>query len=632
MMRNIKRFIMLCLMALVTINAVATGTPHQKAVDVFLSGLKQSKPRVILADGSQANAASVLVNRIWKGKLCALSIKNTSQQALSIREVVVFDFNHGLSGNTPIYGESFQKLGQIGGTLAKPEDWGSYSDRAHYKIPEPEGLRTAYGMLTLQPQQADRLLVATTSCNRFISRFSFDAKRLRISMDCENLLLKPGETWNLEEFMAVAGPEREKLYDQLTRAIAVHHPKLEFKPIPMGWCSWLCFGPKVTAKNVSDNTGWIANNLPELKYVQIDDGYQPWMGDWLEAGDAFGGGVSNVLKEIKDKKLEPAIWVAPFIASPQSRLFKEHPDWMVKDESGKPMRSDKVGFGGWRQGPWYALDGTHPEVQKYFTELFKTMREKWGCTYFKLDANYWGAIHGGVHYDKSATRIEAYRRGMEAIRKGAGDAFLLGCNHPIWASLGLVHGSRSSMDISHSWDSFKSIGKENLLRSWQNGRFWWNDPDCIVLTSGGSNGVMDNAGNFTGDKNAKPGIPENEFLFHAASIYATGGLLLSGDDLPTISPEHLVILKKLIPPTGVAARFENEKFEVGNTTLKGETVYSVFNWSNTPVKRTVKLPAGKYRLTNKFTGKAIGVFQGEYVINDMAGRSGLLITATRVAN
>lgn len=626
-MKNIKRFVMFCLMALFTVHAGATGRPLQKVANAFLSGLKQSKPLVILADGSKADAATAIVSRIWKGNLCALSVKNTSGKPLAIREVVVFDFSHGLDGNTPIYGESFQKLGQIGGTLAKPEDWGSYSDRAHYKIPEPEGMRTAYGMLTLQPQQADRILVATTSCNRFISRFSFDAHRLRISMDCENLVLKPGETWNLEEFMAIAGPDREKLYDQLTQAIAVHHPKLTFKPIPMGWCSWVCFGPKVTAKNVSDNTDWIAKNLPELKYVQIDDGYQPWMGDWLETGNAFGGGVANVLKEIKDKKLEPAIWVAPFIASPQSKLFKEHPDWMVKDENGKPMRSDKVGFGGWRQGPWYALDGTHPEVQQYFTALFKTMREKWGCTYFKLDANYWGAIHGGVHYDKSASRIEAYRRGMEAIRKGAGDAFLLGCNHPIWGSLGLIHGSRSSMDITHGWESFASIGKENLLRSWQNGRFWWNDPDCILLSSGGANGVMDNAGNFISDKNTKPAIPENEFLFHAASIYATGGMLLSGDNLPAISPEHLVILKKLIPPTGVAARFENEKFEVGTTVLKGETVYSVFNWGNTVVKRVIKLPVGKYRLTDKFTGKLIGVYEKEYVVNNMAGRSGLLITA-----
>ena len=50
------------------------------------------------------------------------------------------------------------------------------------------------------------------------------------------------------------------------------------------------------------------------------------------------------------------------------------------------------------------------------------MRREWGCTYFKLDANFWGAIHGGRFHDPQATRIEAYRRGMQAILRGAGDA------------------------------------------------------------------------------------------------------------------------------------------------------------------------------------------------------------------
>jgi alpha-galactosidase len=74
------------------------------------------------------------------------------------------------------------------------------------------------------------------------------------------------------------------------------------------------------------------------------------------------------------------------------------------------------------------------------------MREEWGCAYFKLDANFWGAIHGGRFHDPKATRVEAYRRGMQAIRRGAGDAFLLGCNHPIFPSLGLIDGSRSSIN------------------------------------------------------------------------------------------------------------------------------------------------------------------------------------------
>jgi len=622
-----KRIVGLIFLAFLAIGGMACNVADDKEPsDGFVKRLKDAPAKVILTNGVPADA--IVINRKWNGDLCALSVKNTSAKPVQVKEVIVFDFQHQLADSTKIYGEGFQKLHQVGGTLGKPEDWGSYSDRNHYKIPEPENMRTAYGMLTLQLPQNNRVLLATTSCNKFISRFSFDGKRLRISMDCENLVLQPGETWNLEEFLATSSNDREKNYDRLTEAISKHHPRLKHDPVPMGWCSWYCFGPKVTAKNVADNTNWIAKNLPQLKYIQIDDGYQPWMGDWLEKGNAFGGDVAQVLHDIKNKGLEPAIWVAPFVASPQSKVFKNHPDWFVKDETGKPLRSDKIGFGGWRLGPWYVLDGTHPKVQQYFTELFKTMREKWGVTYFKLDANYWGAMHGGVHYDKKATRIEAYRRGMEAILKGSGNAFILGCNHPIWGSLGLIHGSRSSMDTWRDWKSFRNIGRENLLRGWQNGRLWWNDPDCILLTDKGAEEVMDQGGNASVVK--KNLLPENEFLYHATTVYASGGMLLSGDDLTMIKPERLAILKKMIPPTGKSARFEDEKFEVGTLNFKDRIEYVVFNASDAPVLRKVNLPAGKYTLSNKWTGKEIGVFEKEYVINNTLPHSAQIIIAKKI--
>lgn len=587
---------------------------QEKMSDDFLSALKASPATVILQDGSKANGKDVVITRHWNKDLCAMSVQNISGKPLKIREVVVFDWQHGLPGSTPAYGEGFQMLSQTGGTLASPQDLGGYSDRGHYKIPEPEGLPAVYGMLTLQLSAHDRVLLATTSCNRFISRFSFDAQRMRISMDCESLVLSPGQKWNLEEFMAIAGPDREKLYDRLTAAIAKKYPRTHKIAEPMGWSSWATFGPDVTAKNVADNANWIVKNMPQLKYIQIDDGYQPWMGDWLDEGKSFGGDLSQVLRQIKSKGLQPALWVAPFIASPGSRLFKEHPDWMVKDKNGQPLRSDKIGFGGWRLGPWYVLDGTNPAVQNYLTQLFKTLREKWGCTYFKLDALYWGAIHGGVHYDTNATRIEAYRRGMEAIRKGAGGAFLLGCNHPVWASLGLIDGSRSSNDVGYSWQSFKTVGRESLLRGWQNGRLWWNDPDCILLNSN--------------RKGAKP--TENEYQFHATVIYATGGMLLSGDDLTRLPAGKVAILKKLIPPTGIAARFENENFEVGITPTKAGDVYSVFNWGDTVTQRIIKLPQGKYKLTDKWTGKNLGAFSSRYVIQSLQPHSAMLIEAEKM--
>src|SRR6185369_9245418 len=253
-----------------------------------------------------------------------------------------------------------------------------------------------------------------------------------------------------------------------------------------------------------------------------------------------------------------------------------------------PLRSDRVTFGGWRRGPWYALDGTHPSVQAHFEQLFRTMREEWGCTYFKLDANFWGAMHGGRLHDAKATRVEAYRRGMQAVLRGAGDGFILGCNHPIWPSFGLIHGSRSSADIKRDWTTFSKIARQNLSRNWQNGTLWWNDPDAITLS-----------GN----------LPLEEYRFHATMGVAAGGLVLSGDDLSTLPEDRLAMLKKMLPPTGVAAEFDDESLRMGIARLKDRMLLCLFNWNDTPETRKVKLPrAGS--VVDLWTGKDYGRVSG----------------------
>jgi alpha-galactosidase len=364
-----------------------------------------------------------------------------------------------------------------------------------------------------------------------------------------------------------------------------NHPPLKFKEPPSGWCSWYCFGASVTAQQVLENLDFIAKNIPSLKYIQIDDGYQPYMGDWLDTGSAFGGDVRGVLKQIRERGFEPAIWVAPFIAEEGSQVFRKHPDWFVQGEDGKPLSSAKVTFQGWRRGPWYVLDGTHPAVQEHFEHVFRTMRQDWGCTYFKLDANTWGAMHGGRLHDPKATRVEAYRRGMQAVIKGAGDGFILGCNHPIWASVGLIHGSRSSNDIKRTWARTASVAKQNLLRAWQNGRLWWNDPDAVVLIA-----------------NRGSDLTPDEYRFHATSIYASGGMILSGDDLTQITPQALAMLRKLQPATGVAARWEDDSLRVGVMDLGSRKAICLLNWEDTPQKLTFRLK-GRHKVQELWSGE-----------------------------
>ncbi|HET6893660.1 MAG TPA: glycoside hydrolase family 36 protein, partial [Pyrinomonadaceae bacterium] len=286
-------------------------------------------------------------------------------------------------------------LSQTGGTLGKPTDLGNYTDAKHYKMPAPDGAKAFYGLLTLSESTGQNFLLAFTSCRRFSGQFYLRESHLQVVVDTEGLELKPGEAWELEQFTFDSGPDQEQLLTRLSQRLIANHPPLRVATPPAGWCSWYCFGPRVTAQQVLDNLDFIAKHSPGLKYIQIDDGYQPAMGDWLETGAAFGGDVQGVLKQIRARGFEPAIWVAPFVAEEKSHLLQQHPEWFVKDEDGKPLRSDRVTFGGWRRGPWYVMDGTHAEVQQHYEELFRTMRREWGCTYFKLDANFWGAIHGG---------------------------------------------------------------------------------------------------------------------------------------------------------------------------------------------------------------------------------------------
>jgi alpha-galactosidase len=444
-------------------------------------------------------------------------------------------------------------------------------------------------MLLLSPQGGEHVLIGFSTCLWYCGKLHLGQDSVRAVLDTEDIAIDPGEVWHLEDMVLLQGPDRATVLAEFAKLLAEHHradclPELP----PTGWCSWYCFGAKTTADDIRANQDFIMLEVPQLEFIQIDDGYQATIGDWLETGPAFGGGIQDVIKEIRDRGREPAIWVAPFVAQKDSRVLQEHPDWFVRDEDGNPMPSDRVTFGGWRFGPWYCLDTTNPQVQAHLLKVFSTMRFDWGIKYFKLDACYWGAIQGGKRHDPKTTRIRAYRIGLETMQRGSDRSFLLGGNHPTWPSLGIFQAWRTSDDISRSWDSFRRTGQQNLMRNWLNGDCIWNDPDCVVLT---------------GD------LPENEYQFHATVIYASGGSVLSGDDLPTILPHRLAMLRKLLPPTGVAAQFADDSLEVGTIELPGKSMICLFNWDDASKTLSFEL-AQRSRVTDFWTGEALGEREG----------------------
>ena len=368
--------------------------------------------------------------------------------------------------------------------------------------------------------------------------------------------MRPGESWQLEELMVKNGASRERLLDELGAAMLRHHPRLTSAPSsgrrfelpPTGWCSWYCFGPRVTAQQVLDNLDTIAKNIPGLTYVQIDDGYQSAMGDWLETGAAFGGNVRTVLdadptrgiragdlgRAVRRRREIGAVPAAPGLVRQRRR-----------------RRAAAIGSRHVRRLASRSVVRRSTARIRKCRSISNTCSgrcaSEWGCTYFKLDANFWGAMHGGRFHDPRATRVEAYRRGMQAILRGAGDSFLLGCNHPIWPSLGLIHGSRSSNDIKRTWDRIKTTARQNLQSQLA-------ERASVVERSG-----RDGAGRAT--------LTDAECQFHATAIYASGGMVLSGDDLTNLPPAVPRCCSKLLPPTGVAAEFDDATLPVGRVTL-----------------------------------------------------------------
>ncbi len=117
------------------------------------------------------------------------------------------------------------------------------------------------------------------------------------------------------------------------------------------------------------------------------------------------------------------------------------------------------------------------------------------------------------------------------------------------------------------------------------------------------------------------GLYANRNLNHRQIyLYATGGALLSGDDITTLPANRLAILKKMVKAPGIAAEFDSDKFNYGwiNNHSKKQLVVFVWNWEKK--SKTFHIPIEKScALINYFTGEKIGSFDKEIVLKDFAG-------------
>lgn len=430
-------------------------------------------------------------------------------------------------------------------------------DGSEYIPAGSHGVVRGYALTQLLPkEESGSVIIGFLRHDRYQHTFTFtctdDSTSLTIQTLWDRKTRTAGQACESEPLVFLEHSGVEDALREWAALVAAH------APLPprhaeriTGWCSWYNLYAYISEENILEHLRGVAaaaqrQNLP-LRVFQIDDGFTPEMGDWLEVKPQFPRGMKPLLDEIRDAGFLPGLWIAPFMVGNRSHLFRDHPDWVVRDAvTGAPLAHMKFyeEFR-WhkRSEEYYILDTTLPDAFEYLRLVFRTWRREWGCDYFKTDFMHFGSEYGAdraVWHMRGMTRMEIWRRVAEMVRAEIGDALWLGCGCPLWAGVGLVDAVRTGRDVGVAWDgarSASSLLRDVANRNFAGGILWQADPDCILL------------------RERFHYLTDAEVRSLALFAGLLGGVLTTSDALDELSPARLELFKFLLDARITSCRF-----------------------------------------------------------------------------
>jgi alpha-galactosidase len=204
--------------------------------------------------------------------------------------------------------------------------------------------------------------------------------------------LKPGEVFSTPRtFLAIYSGdfyEPLSLWSNVIEKEGLSKPSNNDENYAVSWCGWgYEFG--VTPKQMLDT-------IPKLKelgihWATLDDGWFNNYGDWEPRQAAFpGNAIQDMVRRFHDQGIRIQLWWLPLAVEDGqngyggrkfvvSEVVKEHPDWLILDENGKPAHMARN---------LAALCPALPEVQNYYKQVTERFIRDWGFDGHKLDNIY----------------------------------------------------------------------------------------------------------------------------------------------------------------------------------------------------------------------------------------------------
>ena len=215
----------------------------------------------------------------------------------------------------------------------------------------------------------------------------FDNLRMTMGINPEEFswLLTPGEEFQAPEVVIVysgngLGAMTRSYHDFYRNHLIRSKFKYEKRPILIN--NW-------EATYFDFNTDKLLDIAREAKKCGIemlvmDDGWfgkrnsdNCSLGDWKVNEEKITGGLKHLVDEVNKSGLQFGIWFEPEMISPDSDLYRAHPDWAIQIQGREATQSRNQ----------YVLDFSRPEVRDYAYECVASVLRSANIAYVKWDMN-----------------------------------------------------------------------------------------------------------------------------------------------------------------------------------------------------------------------------------------------------
>ncbi len=344
-------------------------------------------------------------------------------------------------------------------------------------------------------------------------------RKINVVSDIKKLHLKKGEEFTLFDYSLFGNNE-----EGLNGLYELYPYKYSEKIF--GYTSWYNYYQNINEEIILRDLEGLDSRF---NLFQIDDGYETFVGDWLDIDKKkFPNGLDKIVAKVHSNGYKAGIWLAPFAAETNSKLFKEHKDWFLKDKKGNPI----LAGGNWSK--FYALDYTKEEVRNYI----KTCLEYYmnlGFDFFKLDFLYAAALT----LPKGKSRCQTQKEAYQFLRDILKDKIILGCGANIINSYRIFDYLRIGPDVSLKFDdvaymrlfhreriSTKVTLQNTIYRHLFDQHLFGNDPDVFLLR----------------DENIELSKEQRKALTLINALM--GSVLMTSDNIATYDEEKKLVLDK----------------------------------------------------------------------------------------